>query len=394
MKFKYKGIKNGSVTEGFIEASDENSGIDKLRTMGIKPIRIERSRDITISFKGGIGQEKWGMLAEQTGILLESGIHINDALSLMKEEWKNTKFQSLITHLKEELRQGKSLYLGLLNVKDVPNALLQAVYVGEQSATLGENLIRAGKFLQKDSLEKRKLKSALAYPILLLFVTIFMILFLTGFILPVFEELYQSAEIPLPSTTVFLIGTGKIIRTYFPYMILIILLLGILLRTLYYSETHGEKIFVNLLKLPLAGKYYKGKMAQDFSGHLSVLLQSGLELVPALKSIEGTTTDPWQSNNFRRMIAGIQNGHSLTEVLRENSYYPDIFITFVRSGEETSSLDTVLRHSYEYYGKELEILRERYIKNAEPILILILALFVAFVVIAVATPMFDMVLLF
>ncbi|MDO5713449.1 MAG: type II secretion system F family protein [Tissierellia bacterium] len=395
MKFTYRGVdEQGKVIDGHTDKSSKEEVIEYLYSLNIKPIEINKDRDLSFRFKKKRTPLSWGIVAEQLGILLSSGLHLKDILPLMKEEYKKTEFHDVFSTLEEDFKNGKSMYQSFKNYNDIPQSLLQGIYIGEYSAELEKNLSSIGRFLRKEAIEKAQLKNILIYPILLCCITIFMVGFLVGFVLPVFEELYITSGVHLPKSTILLLNTGKFFKRFGIWILLFIITFILLVKKLSSTKKYGEFFIDKGLKLPFIGKYLSYLYIRTLSGNLYILLQSGIELIPALKIFQETNTNPWMQNNLEKVIHSIEGGNTLSSALKERSIFPNVFLTFIRSGEESSSLENTLEYIFEYYTKELELIREKYLKNLEPVFIVVLGIFVGFIVLSIASPMFDLVLLF
>lgn len=386
MKYKYRATDGlGNYVEGSLVGNSYEEIQSLLYERRLHPIEIKKDRDL--SAKTFVRSKKyWALVAEQMGTLLESGLELKEVLSLLSQQWEKYPLGAELEGIRQDVLHGHSLSDAFGKIPKFPEVLRKSTYIGEQTANLGRNLLRTGNYLRQEELKKRQIYTILAYPLVLITVFLFVGAFMVTYVLPVFEDIYENAGVTLPTLTKIVLKIGRFLGNYGKFLIPSIFLFIFLL---YYNYRKGGKLAKSILKFPVLGKYLQFRLTERLSGDLHLLLTSGMDVITSLESIK-SSLPYYLKESLERVILRLKKGWPLTEALEEEGFYPQIFLSFIRSGEESSSLEEVLLSSKNYFQKERTLLQEKYIKGLEPFLILLMSFFVGITVIAIATPMFEM----
>ena len=338
-------------------------------------------------------RNKWNddLLAEFSRLIklqIENGIVITYGMKLIKEVLPK-KLWSNINLIIFHLEQGSSLELALMH-GSIPKLCVTMVSIGESHGNLVKTFEQCEWFYHQRNELRNTIKTTAAYPILLIFLIILFVIFLTTSLLPQFLLLYQTTQIELPKMTQFLLDSHQHLSNFlWIYLLLIFVTAGF---SFWIIKTNYSKRrwYLYFLKLPILRNYLQKKYTHTFSFYLSLFINNGVFL---LKGLELLNTYPSlairdASNN---VMNAILNGQSLAESLQAQNQFLSSFIEMTRLYETTGALDKGLIHYSNHLQKQLEVEMKQRLKWLEPILILIIGLILLFILYALFSPIFTLI---
>lgn len=331
------------------------------------------------------------LLAQQLSLMIKSGLSIIEALSFLKSQSISKSLRYILESLESDLNKGQSLYSSLEKFHhQFGDFYINLIKVGETSGNLSQNLEYITSVLRRQQELKGKIITSLIYPLFIFSGTI-IVTFLVVFIvfpklMPVFTEL--KIKLPLITRIFIAVSTFILNRWYFFILFFIFLVFAfwLLLRN------KKIKYFFDklMIYLPLIGKINRYLIFINFSRNLAVLSKSGVDIVNALE-ISGKTT----GNLFYQSISGaiikmVYEGHNLKEAFFPyQKYFEKIFINLLEVGERTGELELTLNHLAEYYEQNLDNKLKTFTSLIEPILLAIMGIVVAFVALAIISPIYQ-----
>jgi general secretion pathway protein F len=400
--FSYKATDyNGKVVKGFLEAPDDKGVVAKLDTMGYIPIRIvpagkeKRKYHLDVSdlfstvFKRISGKDVM-LFTQDLATLLEAGLPVDRALSILTEVTEKDKFREVVQDILKTVQGGSYLSDALSKYPRIFSKFyVNMVRAGEVGGVLEPVLVRLGMFLETSQDLKDYIISAMVYPIFLVFVGGASIIVLLTFVIPKFSLIFSDLGAAIPMSTQLLLGLSNLTRSYWWIVIAGILLLYYSFWK--YSRTPEGKLNIDKqkIRLPIFGQLIMKVEVARFSRTLGTLIKSGVPILQALdlvKDIIGNRVIAASMDDIREKV---QKGDRLSKPLSSSGHFPSLAIQMITVGEETGRLDEMLLKVAENYEKIVRSMIKRFIGLLEPAMILIMGLLVGFIVISMLMAIFS-----
>ncbi|GAB6137121.1 type II secretion system F family protein [Halanaerobaculum tunisiense] len=324
--------------------------------------------------------------------MINSGLSLVRSLSILEEQTSNSKLQSAISSIREEVEKGKSLSEALEEYDDIfPRLFISMVKAGEAGGILDNTLEEMADHFEREREIQQKVTSALVYPAVISLLSINVVFFLVTFILPTFVEMFKDFSIKLPLTTRVLLKLSQFMNNYW-YLVLALIVILVLLIKYYYQTGQGRrKIDGLLLKVPIIGDVIIKLSIGRFSRTLGVLLASGVSILEGLEVISKLVSNQVITDKILEARQSISQGQSIILPLEKSNLFPQMFVQMIKIGEETGTLDQMLERVANFYDQEIEHTLERVVSFIEPAMLLILGLVVGGIVTAVMLPLFNMI---
>ena len=386
MIYKYKAFKGSEKIVGNIEAENFNEAKDKLKRKGLRPIKIEENIESSNSFEFNkkFKNEDLYILFRQLSLFINSGINIENAFEILSSQFSKEKGK-VLSEVKDNIRMGNSLSNSMENTRAFPSLVTNMVYVGENTSSLGKIFNKLSDYYIKKKKTHSKITEALAYPLILLVSSIFIINFLIINVIPNFSEIFSYNDNLLPLPTRILIGFSNFI--YEKY-IFIILGITIVISIAFIYNKRRPKRFHSLL---LKSKYYRMTKDLNFSFNMDLLLGSGLTVDRSLEIIARMENNRVLMEKYKNILKVIKAGEYFYKSARETGVFSDLLVSMIRVGEESSNLREIFSIMSDFYEEELNSRNKKLLGILGPILIIIMALIIGFIVLSIALPIFDMV---
>lgn len=383
----------GNVLKGTMEAASEMSVLQSLKEKGYYPIEIKqavKSKDIKVDFLTKVQLRDIAVFCRQFATIISAGLTIINGLNILRQQTENKKLKDIIDKVYEDVQKGKTLSESLRLHKEFPLLFVNMVEAGEVSGKLDEILERMAGYYEKEDRLRKKINSALMYPSVISFVAITIVVFLVIKVLPVFIDMFKGYNAQLPMPTRILLGISNGIRNYW-YIIIAVIILMIYLIKRYIESPEGRyKYHAFLLKLPIIGIINKKVVTSRFARTLSTLLGSGIPVIQAMDIVEKTVTNAVLEQGISRCKESIKKGSGLARPLTSINVFPPMLIEMISIGEETGTLDGMLSKTAQFYDDEVDIVVSGLTTLIEPVIIVLLAGIVGFIIISIILPMFDM----
>ncbi len=383
----------GEIQKGVIEAPDErvvrlHLVREKIVPVEIKP-KTEKSWGI-FRFKR-VKPKEIAIFTRQLSTMLEAGLPLVQALDSLALQQENPYFREIVINIKNNIEGGSSLAETLKQYPKIFDSLYcHMVDAGEASGNLDETLSRLANYMERALALKAKVKKALIYPGVILFVTTVVLSIIMIFVIPTFEKLFSEMGQSLPLPTQIVIHMSRLIKRYFLVFIGCIVFSIFLIRR-YYRTTKGRyHIDALLLKMPIFGILFRKVAVARFARTLGTLIASGVSILDALKIAAKTAGNVVVENAITQTRKSIQEGQSIAEPLAESGIFPHMVIQMVAVGESTGVLEKMLHKVADFYEEEVDILVESLAQMIEPILIVFLGIVIGGIIISLYLPIFKM----
>jgi general secretion pathway protein F len=401
--YEYRALSvKGKKLKGIIDADSIFAARQKLRETNIFPIDLRETsarekEEITTqksvtTFFSRINFREVTSLTRQLATLLGGGLPLVSALTALVSQMTNPRLKKSLAQIKEEVNEGQSLAQSISHFPRIfPPFYVNMVRAGEASGTLDIVLERLAYFNENQEKMRGKIRAALAYPIFMFFIGGIVLMFLTTFIVPkvtgIFEEMHQT----LPGITVFLISVSNFLKSYWLILTLIIIAGFIGLRFLFQKTRKGQYLWDKIkLGMPLFGPVIHKIAIARFSRTLGTLLQSGVPLLTALSIVKNVVSNQLIADVIEKAAKDVEEGQNLSGTLSTSKHFPPMTIQMISAGEQSGMLEAMLYKVAESYENEVESNIMALTSMLEPVMILVMGLFVGFVVIAILLPIFEM----
>jgi type IV pilus assembly protein PilC len=396
MKFSYKGkTKEGEMAEGVIDADSELSAARELRAQNIVPLSIKKGKGdkgkISMSLFGSIKLHEKLIFAKNLAGMITAGLALNRAIEILNRQSVNKKFKTVLTDLENEIAKGGTLSGGMKKHPKVFSTLfVSMVSAGEESGNLPSALVEVSGNLEKIYALNKKIKSALTYPMVILFAIFLMATLMMIFVVPTLVKTFEELGAELPGSTQLIITTSKFISgSPFLFIAIVFGVIGgfVFLLKMKRLEKYFDYFF---LHLPIFGNMIKQVNAARTARTLSSLLISGVDITRSLS----ITREVVQNVYFKRVvdeaIVKIQKGVPLSEPFRTHTeLYPIMFGEMMAVGEETGNISKMLSEIADFYEAEVDDKTKNLSTIIEPMLMVFIGGAVGFFAVSMLTPMYS-----
>lgn len=386
--------RQGAVLKGKIDALDEKTVISILRQKEYYPVSIriyKETSNISLKNYKKVTIKDISIFCRQFSFIISSGISILRALEIVKGQTDNPKLKSIILEVYEEVQKGKTLSQAMEIHKEIPEMLVNMIEVGESSGTLDRIMGRMAAYYDKEYRQNQKIRQALTYPAVVSVFAVLVVIVLVVKVLPTFVDMIMQSgggELPLPTRIV--LGISNAIRTKGLLILLSIILISVLISI--YSKTDGAKLRFDKIKMdiPVFGKIYKKIITARFARTFGTLMASGVALIESITICSNVVGNKVIKNVLLSLIDEVKKGLSLGEGLEAREIFPPMLTQMIKIGEESGTLDEILEKTAEFYDGEVETVTAQLTTMIEPIIIILLAVVVGFIILSIILPMFQM----
>jgi len=398
--YEYKGVTaSGKSVSGIIDADSPRFARQKLRSDGIFPTEVVQERaqkgrlsqDVSLqNLFQTIGLRDISVVTRQLATLLKAGLPLVASLNALADQVDNPKLKKIITQIRERVNEGSSLAVALEEFPKVfPDLYVNMVSAGEASGALELVLFRLAEYLEGQVRIRNRIRGALIYPAVMTAVGIGVLAILFTFVVPKFVSIFEELEQTLPLPTVILIALSDFVRSYWYLMLL---LTGVTLYVLarYRQTPKGRELYDRfLLRIPVFGRLIMLGIVIRFTRTLSTLLSSGVSLLKAMDILTAVVNNSVFANAIASARTSVTEGASLSQPLKQSGIFPPIVIHMIASGEQSGELEEMLAKVAEIYEEEADTLASTLMSLLEPVLILGMAMVVAFIVISILLPLLE-----
>lgn len=385
---------NGGVQKGTAEAEDEQSLRQRFAEQGLEVIEVTMIKKAGKSKKKNFGKVKRGLLAvfcRQFSTMVDAGVSLVRCLDVLSRQTKDPKLKKILLDLGERVESGESLSNSMKrHPRTFDNLFIGLIRAGEIGGVLEESLQRLAAFLEADVALRRKVKSAMTYPVLVMFAAIGIVIFLVVWVVPQFAALFKDIGLKdedFPAATKFLIDLSANFQKNWHIMIITVVTVWIAWK-LFTSTRFGRRAADRMkLLIPVFGPLHHKVCMARFSRTMGTLLTSGVPILQAMETVSGVVGNSVMADAVLDARAKIREGERIGEPLEDSRLFPPMVVHMIGVGEESGSLDFMLQKIADFYEAEVEATLASLTAALEPILIVFLGFVVGFIVIAMMMPM-------
>ena len=395
--FHYKARdQTGRAREGTVEGPDQRVVLARLREMGLTPLSVEEQpttglkRQISLPGRGKkIKLKDLAIFSRQFATMIASGLTLLRSLTILAQQSENPKLKEVIGKVSVSVEEGKSLSEALAEHDSFPKLYVAMVLAGETAGTLDLVLLRIADTMEKDVALRRKVKSTMTYPGVVLVMAVVLTSAMLLFIVPTFVGMFESlgGTLPLPTKVLLLMST--ILRKL--WFILFLVPVGGWqgYKRLRKVPRVRARLDAAKLKVPVFGNLFHKLALARFTRNLSTLLHAGVPILLALEITADTIDNAVISRAVADVRAAVRQGETVSKPLSNHPVFPPMVVQMVGVGEETGALDEMLGRIADFYDLEVEATTESLTAALEPIMIAVLGGIVGAMVISLYMPMFK-----
>lgn len=395
--YQYKALStNGAKVSGIVEAVDEYAAVAQIKgscpiILDIKPVKGKTgilSKEIGTP---KIDQKALAVMCSQFAIILKSGVAIDTCMTLISRQLKDKYLKKMLERSAEDVSRGNSIASSFeRNCPYLPPTFLETVRAGEESGTIERSFETLYKYYDKSFKTKQKIKQAMYYPIFVLILAVVVLAVVMVKVIPAIADTFTDLEGEMPALTKGMIALSEFTQNNIWWIALVVLLTVVIGKL--YCKTEKGKVWWNQLKLkfPILGNIALLSGAAQFANTMSTLLAAGLSVSRALEATGRVLDNYIMEQEVAKMVGHIEEGKRLGECIRSSRCFPDTLKEMCAIGEEVGELESTLETIGTYYDSEAQHATEKAIQKLEPAILIIMALFAGFIVIAIYLPMFSM----
>lgn len=391
--FTYEAVNDlGEIIKSTYEAEAKNDVLVMLENKQLYPIKVEETIGKEIKAPISLQRVKLKDIAffcRQVSALLDASIPIADALQIIKQQIANKKLQKAVEEVSEEVQTGMSFSEAMKKQEVFPPLLMHMVAAGEASGTLDFVMRRMSEDYEKEFKMRKTVSSSMVYPILIVIVAVVAVSFIVTSVLPRFTEMFDSVGMELPVATQLLIKMSDFLQQYWLYLFIA---LGLIVYGLVrFAKTTPGRLWLDYFKLgtPIIGAVNNKVVTARFTRTLASLLKSGIPLMQAMEYVAAIVGNVIVEEKLLQVREEISKGANLTESVRKADIFDPVVIHMVKTGEDSGKLDEVMENTAIIYEQEVEVAVQGITSIIEPVMIILMAVVVGFIVFSIITPMFD-----
>ncbi len=395
-RYKYKAMTAaGIAVKGIYEAKSKNDVLTMLRQNQYFPVKIveqSKGREIELGkFFNRISNKDIAVFCRQFHSMLEAGISLINCLDILKQQTENKYFRSTIGEVYEKVQQGLTFSEALKRYDTIfPDMLINMIVAGEASGGLDTILERMANHYEKETRILNKVKGAMIYPMALAFLSVGVSILLLVFVFPNFISMFEGSDTPLPLPTRILMSVSSFLTGYWYIVIGIVILTVIIVRRILKNTEVQYKLDSFKLKIPIIKGINQKVITSRFSRTLATLISSGMPLLEALDIVARILNNKYVEQGILKAKDEVRRGVLLSVPIKEMNLFPPMLISMLSIGEEVGTLDEILNKTANYFDEEAETAIDTMTRLVEPMMLIVMALLIGFIVAAMMLPMFDM----
>jgi type IV pilus assembly protein PilC len=373
----------------FVTKISERAKAGAKKKASAKKGRGRKKKSFTI---GKISTKHLCTFTRQLSTLQDAGLPILRSLKILEGQCKPGVLKNSLGDVVEDIESGQTLSEAFSkHPKAFDRLYCNMIKAGEAGGALESILQRLADFKEKAQSLKRRVKSAMVYPCVVITVAVAIVGFILYFIIPKFEAIFKDFGVDLPGMTVFLIKASHFVVQYFYVVLLTPLFIWIFIKLLYRNRTGAYICDRILLMIPVLGMIVEKSTVARTMRTLGTLVQSGVPILESLNIVKETAGNAVFERAFQRIYESIREGETIAQPLREARIVDDIVVNMIDVGEETGDLDTMLNKIADNYDEEVETAVESLVSLLEPIMIVVLGGIIGFIVIALFLPLITLI---
>lgn len=400
--YEYQAISRttGKRVKGVIDADSPAAARRKLRDQEMVPTALAESFGAAQAGPGGGGRKSLlgripardvAIMTRQLAVLLQAGMPLVEGLGALIDQTPNARLKEIVYDVRGRVNEGQRLAAALSQHKRVFSELyINMVGAGEASGALEQVLFRLADIQERNVKLTHRIRSTMLYPLFMAAVGLGVVSFLMLFIVPQITQMFEQQNRELPLITLMLIGSVRFTKQWWPIMVAVGVVVVLSWRY-WVSRPAGRLQWDTLkLKLPLYKAVYIRLLSSRFARTLGTMLSSGLTMLNGLEVVKSVLQNRRLEQGMEDVKAGVRRGVDLSAPMREMGVWPPMMLSMIELGQRSGELDNMLLKVADTYEDEVEVTVETMVNLLEPVMIVVMAAIVGFLVVAMLLPILTM----
>ncbi|MCC6143792.1 MAG: type II secretion system F family protein [Candidatus Hydrogenedentes bacterium] len=391
--------RDGAKEKGSVTADNRQAAMAILQSRGLVPDMLnERSK--VFSLGGGAGRLNRRVktadllvFTRQLSTIVSAGLPLLQGLDILAEQTDDPNFAAVIEAVAQDVESGETFSDALRRYpKAFPDLYVSMVKAGEAGGDLDGVLLQLADYLEATEDLKRRIKSAMTYPVVAFSLIVLIAAGLIIWVVPQFAEIFNSFGRQLPAPTRILIATSDFLRTWYSVPLIVLAIFGIVAAMRLYGSTDSGRYHLDMLKLriPIFGKLLSKVSVSRVTRTLSTLTRSGVPILQALEIVERTAGNEVYAKAIKDAGDSVRNGDTLADPLARSEVFPAMVTRMIAVGEKTGALETMLMKISDFYDSEVRATVDALTSIIEPVLIGMMGVVVGGIVIALFMPILQL----
>lgn len=372
------GFKLEHTVEDRVTKDSQNRGLERLL-----------KKEVTLFgtfFNNKRKEEFYGELA----LLLKAGVHLREALELLKENQKKEKLKGFYAQMLNKLDGGQSLSEILKNQKEFTEYEYYSIQIGEESGNLIKIAQELSAFFAQKNEQRRNLVNALTYPLIILCTAILVVVFMLRMVVPMFEDIFKQNGVELPTITRWIISLSNLIKDYGWMVVLGLLVFLVLRKSLLEREGVKRKWDTLLLRLPYVGSFIRSVYLAQFTQAVALLTSSKVPMLNSIQMVKKMIRFFPLRDALDQMEHQIMKGVSLHESIKGNKVFDHKIASLIKVAEETNQTEFIFEKLHQQYSLEVQQRSKMLSTLMEPLIIVVIGFFVGVILVSMYLPMFRL----
>jgi len=385
----------GKISNGVQEGINEENAVNALMARGLLVLSIQQKAASKLArAKAKVPESDLVMFTRQLATMVDAGLPLVGALTALFEQAdprKQAGLRRVIGEITAQVQEGSTFYDSISKHPKVFSRLYTSmVKAGESGGMLSEVLDRLAGFLEASARLRKKVKSAMTYPIIVISIALAITTFLIVKVVPVFGSIFADFGAKLPAPTQFLIDLSGFMRNYWYYLVGGIVGVIYAIRAWLGTEKGADTWDRWKLKMPVFGPLTHKICMSRFARTFAQLIRSGVPILEVMQIVGDTSGNSVVTKALKAVSADVERGDHLTASLSRQAIFPPMMLRMVAAGESTGKIDTMLEKMADFWDEEIEATLSALTSLLEPLLIVFLGVIVGGIVIAMFLPIFKL----
>jgi type IV pilus assembly protein PilC len=386
----------GRLITGQLIGDNESLVVRKLREMGMTPVEVKKHKDgmqMEINLRPGrVKLKELSVFCRQFATMVNSGLPILRSLAILSDQTDSKELEKILTSVRLEVEHGASLSGAMAkHPKAFDDLFISMIKAGETGGVLDTVLLQLADMIENEVELRRKIKSAMTYPIAVVCLVVLIMGAMLLFVVPQFQTIYASLGSQLPLPTRVLLGMSNTVRA--DWWLVILVCVGATFGFRRFKKTPQGRLQIDRIKLkaPVFGALFHKVALARMASTFGMLLQAGVPILQALEIVKDTVNNKVMAAALEDVKTSVREGESISGPLAKHGVFPPMVVQMIAVGEETGAVDTMLEKVSTFYTSEVEAAVDALTSLIEPLLIAVIGGAVGAAVIALYMPMFNII---
>ncbi|MDK4564522.1 type II secretion system F family protein [Kingella kingae] len=388
-QFEGRNLSTDSIVRGEVVAKNEDEARQKLARRQIKVLQLtkmKKAKDKKIT------SADIAVFTRQLSTMMKAGLPLMQAFDIVAKGHSNASMTAMLMEIRNDVEQGEALGDSFAkHPKYFDKFYCNLVAAGEAGGVLEGLLDKLATYKEKTEAIKKKVKSALTYPISIVVVAVALVIVMMMFVLPEFGKVYSSMGAELPPLTQFMMNISNAF-VEFGWLIILALIGGVVALIQFHKKSHAfqKKVDTWLLKTPIFGDIVRKATIARWARTTATLFTAGVPLVEVLDSVAGAAGNIIYEEATREIRSKVNQGISLTSGMQATNLFPNMVVQMASIGEESGALDDMLNKTAEFYEDEVDAAVGMLSSLMEPIIMVVLGGIIGVILVAMYLPLFNL----